>query len=151
MSHAASFIGWLRTAAESAAAAEAAFRSEAAERITSLERERAFAFRRFNLMRAVAEGVASAEDEEIAAAAGIGILRSRLDWTEGSDRQAAILSQFANVARALHACRPEETEAGISGAARALAEFEAWYEQTVGAPFWALFDQPMEDTPRVDF
>ena len=147
----ASFVGKLRAEAERAATAEAAFRREAAEKTALLERERAFAFRRFNLMRTVADGVATAGDEEIAAATGVGILRSRLDWTEGSDRQAAILSQFAAVARALFACRSEEAEAKVSDAAQALAEFEAWYEQAHGAPFWGLFDQPIEDTPRVDF
>jgi hypothetical protein len=152
VTHAASFVGRLRAEAESAAAAEAAFRSKAAEKIALLERERAFAFRRFNLMRAVADGVASAEDEEIATAAGVSILRSRLDWTGGGDTQAAILSQFAAVARALYLCRTEDIETEMSdAAAQALAEFEAWYEQTRGTPFWDLFDQPIEDTPRVDF
>ena len=146
-----SFIESLHIAADSAAAAETAFRREAAERIASLECARAFAFRRLNLMRAVGDGVAPAEDEEIAAATGVGILRSRLDWADGSEAQLEILSHFAPVARALFASLAANGEPGASAVAEALAEFETWYEHTYRTPFWALFDQPMEETPRVDF
>lgn len=150
MSRTASFIEALREGADEAAAAETSFRREAVERIAALECQRTFAFRRLNLMRAVADGIGAAEDEEIAAAAGVGILRSRLDWTGGSDAQEAILSRFAAVARTLFASRSESEEPGVS-TAQALAEFETWYEQSYRAPFWALFEQPIEETPRVDF
>ncbi len=149
-----SFIGTLHAAADSAAVTEATFRREAGERIAALECERVFAFRRLNLMRAVADGVAAAEDEEIAAATGIGILRSRLDWADGSEAQLAILSRFAPVARALFASLAECAKPGtsvVSGAAQALAEFEAWYEHAYRTPFWVLLEQHMEETPRVDF
>ncbi|MGZ8323738.1 MAG: hypothetical protein ACXWVC_11810, partial [Rhodoplanes sp.] len=56
----------LQAAAHDAETAEAAFRRNAAARIAALEQERAFAFRRVNFMRAVAEAVASAEDEDAA-------------------------------------------------------------------------------------
>jgi hypothetical protein len=146
-----SFIGTLHAAADSAAVTEATFRREAGERIAALECERVFAFRRLNLMRAVADGVAAAGDEEIAAATGIGILRSRLDWADGSETQLAILSRFAPVARALFASLAECAKPDTSGAAQALAEFEAWYEHTYRTPFWVLLEQHMEETPRVDF
>jgi hypothetical protein len=146
-----SFIDTLHAAADSAAAAETAFRREAGERIAALECERVFAFRRLNLMRAVADGVAAAEDEEIAAATGVGILRSRLDWADGSEAQLAILSRFAPVARTLFASLAEGAKPDTPGAAQALAEFEAWYEHTYRTPFWVLLEQHMEETPRVDF
>ena len=49
-------------AADHAAAAEMQYRREAALRIAALENERAFAFRRLNLMRAVGDAVASRDD-----------------------------------------------------------------------------------------
>ncbi len=58
-------------------AAEAAFRRDAAERIKALERERAFAFRRLNLMRAVADALATAETEEAAVATARAPQRAR--------------------------------------------------------------------------
>ena len=60
MTFAASFLDTLKAATVAAETAEAKFRREIAERTRQLERERAFAFRRFNLMRAVADAVASA-------------------------------------------------------------------------------------------
>ena len=53
-----SFLDGLAAAAEQAKAAEARFRYEAAQRIAALERERATAYRRLNLMRAIADAVA---------------------------------------------------------------------------------------------
>jgi len=32
-----------------------------------------------------------------------------------------------------------------------LATFEAWYAAAHRTPFWDLFDQPMPETPLVDF
>ena len=98
-----SFIEDLHKAAETAAAAEMQFRRAAAERIAALESERAFAFRRLNLMRVVADAVGRAEDEEAAIAGAIEALRSKLDWPNESEVQSAIFSRFAPVAQALFA------------------------------------------------
>jgi hypothetical protein len=57
-----SFLEDLQAAARDAEAAEAAFRREVAARMAGLEQQRAFAFRRFNLMQAIAEAVGPAED-----------------------------------------------------------------------------------------
>ena len=54
-----------------AAQREAEFRRQITEREKMLERQRIFAFRRFNLMREVADAVASAESEQIAVAAAL--------------------------------------------------------------------------------
>ncbi|MDR6634707.1 DNA replication initiation complex subunit (GINS family) [Phyllobacterium sp. 1468] len=50
------YIEQLQQAADKAQSAETAYRREAATHIATLERERAFAFRRMNLMRALAGG-----------------------------------------------------------------------------------------------
>jgi hypothetical protein len=145
------FINELRSAAELAATAEAGFRRESAERIAKLECERAFAFRRLNLMRAVADAVARAEDEEIAVANGLGALRAKLDWSNESESQSALLSHFAPVAQALFASLKADEDSRGRGVIEALDEFEQWYATTHREPFWDLFDQPLAETPRVDF
>ena len=52
-----SFLEGLHRAARDAEFAEAAFRREVATRVAGLERDRAFAYRRLNLMKAIAEAV----------------------------------------------------------------------------------------------
>ena len=146
-----SFIEGLHKAADTAADAEMQFRRAAAERIAALENERAFAFRRLSLMRAVADAARRAENEEAAVAAGIDALRSKLDWPNDSEAQSAILSRFEPVAQALFASLKAGEQALDKSAGEALAQFEQWYAQAYRAPFWALFEQAMAETPRVDF
>jgi hypothetical protein len=150
MSPIASFLEVLQGAASSAASAEAAYRREAAERIKQLERERSFAFRRVNLMKPIAEAVARAESEEMAVGGSQAILRARLGWSGDSEARSAVLTEFAKVAQALFA-NLHQGEDQTPAEVLALKEFEAWYEATYRKPFWDLFDQPMPETPLVDF
>jgi len=145
------FLDQLRSAAEAAAALETQFRREAAERIAALECERAFAFRRFNLMRGIADAVERAENEEEAIAKANAVLRAKLDWPNESETQSTLISRFASVAQAVFASlRPGADLPGI-GIGHALAEFENWYATEHGDSFWTLFEQPLAETPRVDF
>jgi hypothetical protein len=136
------FLDRLIAAANDAAKAEAQFRREAAERIGAFEQERAFAFRRLNLVRAVSDAVCRCENEEKAAEAGCEVLCEKLGWSSASETAAAVLDRFAPVARAVHTGESPEA---------ALTEFESWYAATYAIPFWTLFEQPMAETPRVDF
>jgi hypothetical protein len=120
-------------------------------------------------MRAVADTVAHAESEELAVAGVLAILRAKLGWSNDSEARSAIQIQFAPVAKASYAGRPPEADEAAAapvsdsppGAAApdvalpdvlgALATFEAWYDSTHPAPFWTLFEQPMPETPLVDF
>jgi hypothetical protein len=159
------FLQALDMAANQAAAVETAFRRESAARIRQLERDRSFAFRRLTLMRAIADAVSRAESEELAVAGGIAILRSKLGWVNDSEARSAILTQFAPVAKAAFAGRMPEPDASapLPSSERsspdasppdvlgALTAFEAWYEGTHHAAFWTLFEQPMPETPLVDF
>ena len=147
-----SFLDTLKDAAENAGSAEEAFRKEIAERTKALADERAFAYRRYNLMRAVAEAVATAEDEGIAVAATNGILRTKLDWGADSEARAEVLTQFALVAVAMFAAlAPVEGEEPPPDVITVLRDFEAWYAQTHPQPFWVLFEHYMPETPLVDF
>ncbi|MFA6265563.1 MAG: hypothetical protein WC670_07615 [Pseudolabrys sp.] len=153
-----SFLDTLKHAADHAGAAEEAFRREIAERTKALANERAFAFRRYNLMRSVAEAVASAESEEIAVAAATAILRAKLDWDTDSEARIDVLSRFAIVAQQMFAAlTPPDDDASAADEVPAvevlevLAAFEKWYAETHPNVFWVLFEHYMPETPLVDF
>ena len=147
----ASFIEALDAAAKGAAATETAYRREAAERIKQLERERSFAYRRVNLLKPIAEAAAGAESEEMAVGGSQAILRAKLGWSGDSEARSAVLTEFAKVARALFVTLHSTEEQPAADVLTLLKEFEAWYETTYRKPFWDLFDQPMPETPLVDF
>lgn len=146
------FLDQLKTAADAASAAEAAFRQQAAEQIAALDRERAFAFRRLNLMRAIANAIVETETEELAVANALATLRAKLDWSSDSDARALVLSRFSPVAQAMFGnLMPSQDQVPLPDVAQALAEFENWYAQTRATPFWSLFDHYRPETPVVDF
>ena len=148
---AASFLATLESAANAAAAAETAFRREAAERIKTLERDRSFAFRRMNVMRPIAEAAARAESEELAVAGGLAMLRAKLGWDSDSEARSAILVRFTPVIQGVFADQNPGPDAPPADVLARLAEFEAWYQSEYPKSFWDLFDQPIPETPRVDF
>ena len=151
-----SYLDALKAAADRTATAEDEFRREVAERTKALAVERAFAFRRLNLMRAIAEGVATAEGEEIAVAAATAVLRAKLGWSDHSEPRDEVVSRFAPVAVAMFeslspgdiAATEDTPEPEVIGA---LSAFERWYAATHTGPFWALFENYMPETPVVDF
>ena len=152
MTPASSFLDTLKDAAENAGAAEEALRREFAERTKRLADERAFAYRRYNLIRAVAEAVAGAESEEIAVAAGNGILRTKLGWDSDSEARTETLSRFADVSKEMFAAlAPLGDGAPPPDVLGILRAFEDWYAETHPQSFWVLFEHYMPETPLVDF
>ena len=148
----ASFLDTLKAAAAEAESAEEAYRREVAERTKALAQERAIAFRRYNLMRAVAEAVASAESEEIAVAAGLAVVRAKIGWASDSEARAETLQQFAPIARAaFNSLMPPEEGNPRPDVVAALRVFESWYASSHPAVFWVLFENYIPETPRVDF
>jgi hypothetical protein len=144
----ASFLLELRTAAEEAKAAETSFRREAAKQVAVLEQERAFAFRRVNLMQAIADAVGSAESEDIAVASAFAALRAHLGWNTDSQARSEVISRFSPVALAMFRSKNGDHSGALHAA---LADFEHWYSETRGTQFWTLFELQMPDTPVVDF
>jgi hypothetical protein len=147
------FLSELETAALAADAEETAFRREAAARIETLERARTFAFRRLNVLRAMAEAAGRAPDAEASIAAQLALIRDRLGWqaAEGETPR-AVLDRLA----ALAACVDGDVRAGTAELApdspcAELARFESWYAERFGSAFWALFDRYVPETPVVDF
>ncbi len=153
MKPSAPFLDTLVLAASRSAQAESDIRREWAERIKTLERERAFAHRRLNFMRAIAEAVATAESEEIAVAAATAAMRAKLGWWDESDARTEVLSRFVPVVQQVFVglapvVDPEVPPPDVLGA---LAAFETWYRETHPHPFWMLFENQMPETPLVDF
>ena len=146
-----SFLDALAAAAERAEAAERQYRQEAARRIAVFEQERAFAFRRLNLLRAVAGSVAEAESEEIAVANALAMLRAKLGWITDSEARGETVSRFAPVAQAVFRAATRPDEAAGDAVRAALEDFETWYAGGHSSPFWVLFEQDIPETPRVDF
>ena len=151
MPAAGSFLDAFEAAAEEAKATESRVRHEAAQRIAAFERERAFAFRRLNLMRAIADAVADLENEDVAAARACLELRVKLGWNTDTDARADVLERFAAVGRTVfHNLAPSE-DTSPAPVEEALTDFEVWYARERGTPFWLLFDQYVVETPLVDF
>jgi hypothetical protein len=102
-------------------------------------------------MRPIAEAVTRADSEEMAVAGSQAILRAKLGWSSDSEARAAILMQFAPVARGLYADQHSQADAPPADVLALLGAFESWYEANHRGSFWDLFDQPMPETPLVDF
>ena len=99
-----------------------------------LEQERAFAFRRLNVMRSVAEAIGRAESEEIAVAGGLAALRIKLGWSEDSEWRSAVLSRFAPVAQAVSKSFRDAEAEPAPDVGGELAGFETWYAETNARP-----------------
>lgn len=148
---AATFLDALKAAADHAEAAEAQYRKEAARQLAAVEQARTFAFRRLNLMRAVSNAMAPAQDEETAVAGALAVLREKVGWGTDSDARSEVLSRFTPVVQAVYRALDANERANADAAQSALAGFENWYAGSHQAPFWTLFDQYYVETPRVDF
>ena len=153
MEQAISFLDALKLSADRCSVAEEEFRRGIVERTRELEKQRAFAFRRLNLMKDVSGVIAGAESEEMAVAGATVVLRAKLGWVNDSDARSEVVSRFAPVALAMFASlvpNPDDDEEKPD-VIEVLNEFEAWYAATHPNPFWVLFENYMPETPVVDF
>lgn len=149
------FLGRLDGKAKAAQAAEIAFRQTVTAEIARHERQRQFAFRRLGIARVLAAAVADADEEADAVEAGGHALRRELDWFSGSETRTRVLAAARPLILAAWAAVRADGEAADAGTADAVEEafaaFEAWYEAETGAPFLALLDQEVPETPLVEF
>ena len=144
------FLDAMKQSAERAAAVEEGFRREYARRVAVLERERAYAFRRFNLVRSLADAVTAAE-KETAVASGLAVLRDKLGWAGDSEARTRTIEHFRPVIEAMVEALGAKGGEAVPDVPAALSEFETWYAAAHGSAFWVLFDHYMPETPRVDF
>jgi hypothetical protein len=145
-------LATFEAAATAAGKAEAALRKRMEAEVAAAERERAFAYRRLNLMRMLARAIGRAEGEEAAVAGGLAAVRGELGWESDSDSRTETLTRLAPVVRAVFAglAAANDGEVPATDVARSLADFEAWYERAHGRPFWALFEQEIAEMPLVE-
>ncbi len=145
------YLGELEQAAHAASTAEEVYRREIAQRVRALEQERAFAFRRLNLMRTVASAVAGHEEEAEALQAGSVAFMRELEWTGATESQRQTLEQFRPVVLAAWALdRAEEGQRDQAALTRALAAFEDWFAQSRQGPFLSVMEREVVELPLVE-
>lgn len=144
-----SVLATLGARADAASTEETAYRRESARKIEVLERARAFAYRRLNLIRKVVDTAAGEPDATKAADARIAAAFVEIGWIGGS---LAELDEKGREAEAKF--RPVAEAVGTSDEAAMLAAldaFEAWFAERFGRDFCSVFDRYVPDTPKVDF
>ena len=147
------------TAAEQA---ERAVRAEIEARLRAVERVRAFAWRRLNVLKDMLTVAAGEPDRAVAVDRQLAGLFRDIGWIESSVEELGaaglpLLDRLRPIAEALHAAchQPEPTapvpaEAGFDAVA-AFAAFEAWFEADRGQPFLEVFERYVPPTPVVEF
>jgi len=154
-------VAEFESAAKATRAAEEELRRKLTAQIASMERQRAFAFRRTRLIRSLAsaahadiaenEAETEAKIEAKAWSRQRQAVREELGWSGESQAYDAILMQLRPVASAVWRCAcasPAEAGAAVLDE---LEKFEAWFEGAHGKSFYALFDQYAPEVPVVDF
>jgi len=138
-------------AAGTASEAEAAMRRQMEAEMLRLERERAFAYRRLNFMRALSSGILPAENEQAAVANGCVVVRAELGWENDSETRTETLARLAPVIEATFACLTAAAgDRAADHIVQALSDFEAWYRARFEQPFWMLFERHVEELPLVE-
>ena len=155
-------VAEFESAAKATRAAEEELRKRLTEQIASIERQRAFAFRRTRLVRCLAAAVeadtakpeAQVGEAEIEAKVWSGqrrAVRDELGWTGESQAYDAILAQLQPVGRAVWQCACSSEPGAGAVVLDELEKFETWFEAAHGKSFYALFDEYVPEVPVVDF
>jgi hypothetical protein len=156
MTPAATFLDTLQSAADQASGAETAFHRELAQRIKLLEEERAYAFRRLNLMQLITNAVMGSDDRDLAIAGSLAMVRIELGWVGEDEGHDLVMVQLKPVSEAvLTILKPPadenaEQQAPAPDPIAALKQFEQWYATTYQRSFWSLFDQERPELPLVE-
>lgn len=135
--------------ARAASVAEQRFQKEVAQRAAEFKQERAFAYRRLNLLKAVSAAVARAESEGEALAAGRRAFFDEVGWNGATQNQKDVAARFESVAVAIRTVASREGGDAAEVTA-ALADFEAWYAETRKAPLLALMERETVELPLVE-
>lgn len=146
-------LAHFEAAAKAAQAAEAELRKSQALLIAKLEKQRAYAFRRSRLIRALAVSGPTETEEDTKAlwAMQQRAVCEELGWTSLSESYRNILAHMQPLGAAVQARLCMEDEAPADAVMQALEQFEAWFEEAHGKPFYVLFDQYVPEVPVVDF
>ena len=150
--------------AHAASVNEENYRREVAVRLKELENDRAFGFRRLNLMRTVIAALQGCETEEEALAGGSAAFLREVGWSSESEAQQEALEQFHPDSRACWQTRQlgaeteadGETEATVKGEAEPaeignrLNEFERWFGKARNGPFLSVLEREIVELPLVE-
>jgi hypothetical protein len=131
------------------------YRKEAAVRFRELEQDRAFGFRRLNLMRTVTAALDGSESEEDAILRGSTAFLRELEWSGTSETQQETLTNFAPVIAACwQATQPNTSEAEALVNSTTIIEklraFEAWFAEHRNGPFLSIMEREMVELPLVE-
>ena len=145
------YLNDLDRIAREASAAEEQFRKEAARRAEELKNERAFAYRRLNLLRAIGRAVATAKDADEAQRSGRSVFFREVGWNGATQAQRDVAEQVAPVILAIwNATRLDEGTDDGSSVPEALAAFEGWFEETRNTAFLNLMEREIVELPLVE-
>jgi len=141
----------LETSAREANVAEENYRKEAASRIKELERARAFAFRRLNLLKTIAGAMKGAENEAEAFDRGRTAFLHEVNWSGTSEAQRQVLDLFQPVFAALWRMNDEQiSDSDFAQIDSDLAGFEKWFSENRNGPFLSLMDSEPLELPLVE-
>lgn len=157
-------IARLQADCTAAEAAERAVRASVDSQIKKAETDRAFAWRRLNVLGDMARLAALEPDRALSVDLQLAGLFREIGWIEASldelsDTARPLLDRLRPIAEALHAAAfpgagaddsadPAPPPADPIAAFRA---FEAWYEAERGQPFLQVYERYMAPTPVVEF
>jgi hypothetical protein len=143
-------VAELEAAARAAWQEEEALRARMAQEIARLERRRAFAHRRMNLVRMLAAAAAGADTEVPAAATQRAAVRRELGWVREGEFHRAVLDRLQPVGLAVWQCVRGVEGAQPPAVHAELEAFETWFEAAYRDPFYALFDREPPEVGLVE-
>lgn len=146
----ASYIDDLDRIARAASEAEEIFRKDAARRAEELRKERVFAFRRLNLLRAVGNAVRSVDEAEEAQANGRHVLTREAGWTGTTPAQKEVAERFSPVTLSIWAATGDDRMGDGISTADAMASFEKWFEESRKTAFLDLMEREVVELPLVE-
>lgn len=154
------FLDDFERSAHEASANEENYRREIAVRLKELANERAFGFRRLNLMRTVVAAIQDCETEEDAVVKGSMAFLQEVGWSAENESQQESLEKFQPVIRACWQmkragtenevaddAKPEEKQADIG---KQLNEFEDWFGKARNGPFLSVLEREIVELPLVE-
>jgi hypothetical protein len=132
------FLDQLRDAAEARARAESDYRDESRRQLAALALERTRAYRRYHLLKELADVAAAETEPDASVRAQLALATQETGWSEGADGYADLCEHLGQVASLIHAAlqaNEGQTAEHGSDVPAAFAAFEAWHRERFGGEF----------------
>jgi hypothetical protein len=150
------FLDGFERSAHEASVNEENYQREAAARLKQLAEERAFGFRRLNLMRTVVAAIQNCETEDDAIVRGSAAFLHEVGWSSENESQQEALEKFQPVIRSCWQIKQAEAgdETGEPSKSdeigQQLSEFENWFGKARNSPFLGVLEREMVELPLVE-